>query len=86
MSQSKHDVQAEVEWTDWTLLDGLGPLLAIGTRQTDGELVDSLYHLAELGLMRFGRDEAGAMYYQVRQDHAARMVALLDDHGRSCCN
>jgi hypothetical protein len=30
--------------------------------------------------MRFGRDEAGAMYYQVRMDQAARVAALLDDH------
>ena len=48
--------------------------------QTDCELADSLWRLAERGLMRFGRDEAGTMYYQVRADHAARMVALLDGH------
>jgi hypothetical protein len=36
--------------------------------------------------MRFGRDEAGTVYYQVRADHAARMLALLDDHARACRN
>jgi hypothetical protein len=33
--------------------------------------------------MRFGRDEAGTMYFQVRMDHAARAPALLDDHAHS---
>jgi hypothetical protein len=54
-------------------LDGLGPLLAIGTAQSDDELAGTLEHLQELGLMRFGRDEAGAMHYQVRMDQAARL-------------
>ena len=72
--------QAAVEWTDWTRLDDAAPLLAIGTNQTYDELSGTLVHLQELGLMRFGRDEAGAMYYQVRTDHAARAMALLDDY------
>ena len=77
------DVAAEVEWTDWVRLDGVAPLLAWGTDQTYDELSGSLAHLQELGLMRFGRDGAGAIYYQVRMDQAARMAALLDDQARA---
>ena len=72
--------QAELQWTPWTRLDEAAPLLAIGTDQTYDELAGSLEHLHQLGLMRFGRDEAGALHYQVRMDAAARAIALLDDY------
>jgi hypothetical protein len=78
--------KADAKWTDWVLLDGLAPLLARGTGQTGDELAGSLAHLQELDLMRFGCDDAGATYYQVRMDHAARALALLDDHARTCRN
>jgi hypothetical protein len=54
--------QTDGQWTDWTPLDGLGPLLAIGTAQSYDERSDTLVHLQELGLMRFGHDELGALY------------------------
>ena len=78
--------KAEPEWTHWVRLDEAAPLLAIGTDQAYDELSGTLVHLQELGLMRFGRDEAGAMYYQVRMDAEARAIALLDDHAQSCRN
>jgi hypothetical protein len=82
----QHDVVAQTEWTDWTPLAGLAPLLTLGTGQTHDELAGSLAHLQELGLMRFGCDEAGALYYQVRMGHAARAHALLDDHAHTSRN
>jgi hypothetical protein len=78
----KEQAGAGEEWTEWTSLDAGAPLLAIGTGQSYDELAGSLAHLQELGLMRFGQDEDGAMYHQVRADQAARMAALLDDHER----
>jgi hypothetical protein len=68
------------------LLNGLTPLLAWGTDQSYDDLSGSLAHPQNLGLMRFGRDEAGTLYYQVRMDQAARVVTLLDDHARACRN
>jgi hypothetical protein len=75
-----HDAAAQAEWTDWTRLDEAAPLLAIGTDQSYDELSGTLVHLQDLGLMRFGRDEAGVMYYQVRTDQPALATAWLDDH------
>jgi hypothetical protein len=55
-----HDAPAELPWTPWTLLDGLGPLLRIGLGQTDDEVCDTLVHLEQLGLMQFAYDGQGA--------------------------
>ena len=86
MSQSGQDVGAGAQWTEWTRLDEAAPVLALGTAQSYDELAGSLAHLQELGLMRFGQDEDGTMYFQVRADQAARMAALLDDHAQVCRN
>jgi hypothetical protein len=69
-----------VDWTDWTRLDEAAPLLAMGTAQTYDELSGTLVHLQELGLMQFGCDTEGRLWYRARTDQAARAVALLDDH------
>ena len=71
-----HDVQAEVEWTPWTLLDGLGPLLRIGTGQNDDEVCDTLVHLEQLGLMQFAYDGDGHLLFRARMDDEARPLAL----------
>jgi hypothetical protein len=39
-------------------------------------------HLQELGLMQFGRDTDGHLYYRARMDQTARAIALLDDHAQ----
>jgi hypothetical protein len=74
-----HDVQAAPQWTPWTLLDGLGPVLAIGTGQTDDEVCDTLVHLERLGLMQFAYDPE-RLLFRARMDDEARALALLDDH------
>jgi hypothetical protein len=76
----RHDVQAEAEWTPWTPLDALGPLLRIGTGQTDDEVCDTLVHLEQLGLMEFAHDGDGHLLFRARMDDQARALALLDDH------
>jgi hypothetical protein len=60
VSQTKRDERTAAQWTPWTLLDGLGPLLRIGTGQTDDEVCDTLTHLQELGLMQFAYDGKGS--------------------------
>jgi hypothetical protein len=55
----------------------------IGTAQTYDELSDTLVHLQDLGLMQFGRDTDGRLWYRARMDLAARAAALLDDVGRA---
>jgi hypothetical protein len=77
---TERNVQAECEWTPWTRLDEAAPLLAIGTDQTYDELAGTLAHLQELGQMQFGHDTDGHLWYRTRMDHAARALALLDDH------
>jgi primase-polymerase (primpol)-like protein len=72
----------DAQWTPWTCLDEAAPVLLLGTGMGDEELGSSLLHLRELGLMRLARDAHGALYYRVRTDDAARLAALLDDHGR----
>jgi hypothetical protein len=78
-----HDVQAEAQRTPWTLLDGLGPLLRIGTGQTDDEMCDTLVHLEQLGLMQFAYDCKGHLLFRARMDDEARALALLDDYAQS---
>jgi hypothetical protein len=80
MRRGKHDVQADAQWSPWTLLDGLGPLLRIGTGQPDDEVCDTLMHLEQLGLMQFAYDDKGRLLYRARTDDEARAIALLDDH------
>jgi hypothetical protein len=76
------DVAAEPAWTHWVPLDEAAPLLAIGTAQTYDELSGTLAHLQELGLMQFGCDTEGRLWYRARLDEAARAAAWLDDHAQ----
>jgi hypothetical protein len=66
-----HDAPAELPWTPWTPLDGLGPLLRIGLGQTDDEVCDTLVHLEQLGLMQFAYDDKGRLVYRARTDDEA---------------
>jgi hypothetical protein len=43
-----HDMQATPEWTPWTLLDGLGPLLRVIAGQNYDGVCDTLVHLERL--------------------------------------
>ena len=78
-----HDVQAEAQWTPWTLLDGLGPLLRIGTGQTDDEVCDTLVHLApEWVRIRASLLNALGPYPEARAAVAQNLLALepSNDH------
>jgi hypothetical protein len=80
-----HDTPSELQWTPWTLLDGLGPLLAIGTGQSYDELAGSLEHLQDLGLMQFGSDGDGRLWFRGGMDQATRRAALPDDLAQTHC-
>jgi hypothetical protein len=80
---SEQEERAAAHWTPWTLLDGLGPVLRIGTGQTDHGVCDTLVHLERLGLVQFAHDAAGHLLFRARMDDEARVVALLDDHARA---
>lgn len=78
-----YDEHAAVQWSDWTLLDGLEPLLA---RYIDEEIEGvraRLEHVAALGLMEFRTDKKGARFFRVRTDEAARVAAWLDDEAEA---
>jgi hypothetical protein len=59
---------------------------AISTGQSDEELAGSLRHLRDLGLMQVRRDADGQQQFRVRTDHAARVLALLDDYAHASRN
>ena len=82
MTQSQQDECAGATWTRWLAFDEVAVPMAVHTNQTLDELSDTLLHMHERRWLRFGRDEAGALYFQTRMDHEARALALLDDYAQ----
>jgi hypothetical protein len=82
----EQQTDGQTTWTCWLAVDEVAVPMALHADQTLDELGDTLLHLRDLGLLRFGHDEAGALYFQTRTDDAGRALALLDDHGSERCN
>jgi hypothetical protein len=85
MSQNKQDERAgvHVQWSPWTVLDGLEPLLARYIDETVEGARARLEHVGRLRLMEFRTDEHGAAFFRVRLDEGARVVAWLDDQAEA---
>jgi hypothetical protein len=72
-----HDEQAGVAWSAWTAvadLERAAPLFACVSGQTHDEVVASLCHLRDLGLMEVRRGRGGRQEFRVRTDSAASVA------------
>ena len=71
-------------WSDWTLLDGLEPLLARRIDETVEGARARLEHLGTLGLMQFRSDEQGATFFVACGERASRWVRQRAYDERGC--